>query len=513
VIAAGEDESPSTFLAHHVVVPAAIIAMVASLLSYLVDVRSAFLGGGPQLKWIGFCFAVATVLIERYRRVSGDTDAQGCYTIALAVSTAVVMLLEPWETRPVGFGEKLANLLIIAAVWRFATKVTQGLSPEVGRPAWTGLRLYGVERLKAEAWQRERAKEAGTAPPKKAEDLEIPGNPAVSVARLAGIALIAFALGEPTLLDAAPQTGIRALAAVIVFLFATGVVLAAGSSLDALRRAERRGGTVAPGLVPTRLALGALLLVLILASALAVPGLRFQGIGRLRPPVAHGEGSERDRGYQKADQAGKLSKRPEEEDSDRESRTERGDPDARTRSRRGSDFGDGPAGKLVGALSGIGRWLIVPLVLAILAGVLWTLWKLWPQLGAWRSRMGERWRDLLRRLAGILNRFRRPIQVRLPDPLADLDALEHLPPREAVLEAYQRFLALLDFRGYARPARSTPYEVLNALPFDLRKVEEPVRTLTELYVRAAYSDEQVEYGARQVAIFSLKGMRALLSSP
>ena len=52
---------------HHAVVPAAVIAMVASLLFYLVDVRSAFLGGGPSLKWIGFCFAVATVLIERFR--------------------------------------------------------------------------------------------------------------------------------------------------------------------------------------------------------------------------------------------------------------------------------------------------------------------------------------------------------------------------------------------------------------------------------------------------------------
>lgn len=506
------DERLSTFAAHHVVVPAAVIAMVASLLSYLVDVRSAFLGGGPQLKWIGFCFAVATVLIERYRRTSGDEDTQGCYTAALGISTILVMLIEPWETRPVGFGEKLANLLIVVVVWRFATKVTQGLSPEVGRPVGTGLRLYGVERLRAEAWQRERAKETGAAPPKPVEKTEVPPNPAVAVARLAALALIAFALGEPTLLDAAPETGIRALAAVIVFLFATGVVLAAGSSLDALRRAETHGGWVSPGLVPGRLALGALLLVMILASALAVPGLKFQGIGRLRPPLTRGEAAQKDRGYQQTDQAGKLSKRPEE-DSSREGRIERGDPDAQTRSRKGSDFGEGPAGRMVGTLSGIGRWLIVPLVLAILAGGLWVLWRLWPQLAAWRSRMEERWRELLLRLANILQRFRRPVHVRLPDPLADLDALDRLPPREAVLEAYQRFLAFLDFRGYARPARSTPYEVLNALPFDLRKVEEPVRTLTELYVRAAYSDEPVEHGARQVAIFSLKGMRSLLSSP
>jgi len=511
VIASNErlDESLSTFLAHHVVVPAAVIAMVASLLSYLVDVRSAFVGGGPQLKWIGLCFAVATVLIERYRRVSGDTDTQGCYTIALAVATISVMMIEPWESRPISFGERLANLLIVAAVWRFATKLTQGLSPEVGRPAGTGLRLYGVERLKAEAWQRERAKETGAEPPKKQEKEEIPPNPAASVARLAALALAAFALGEPTLLDAAPQTGIRALAAVIVFLFATGVVLAAGSSLDALRRAERQGGRVSPGLVPGRLALGALLLVLILASALAVPGLRFQGIGRLRPPVVQGQGSEQDRGYQQADQAGKLSKLSEEEDPQRE---ELGDPEGQVRSRRGSAFGGSPAGRMVGLLSGVGRWLIVPVVLAILAGGFWALWRLWPQLAAWRSRMVERWRNLLGWLTRLRNRFRRPVRVIL-DPFDNLETLDRLPPREAVLAAYQRFLALLDLRGYARPPRSTPYEVLNALPFDLRKAEEPVRNLTELYVRAAYSAEPVEPGACQAAVFSLKWMRDLLAPP
>jgi len=139
VIASGQplDDDLFTFLAHHVVVPAAVIAMVASLLWYLVDVRSAFLGGGPQLKWIGFCFAVATVLIERYGHSQVDQVLQGCYTAALGIATIMVMLAEPWESRSVGLGEKLANLLIIAAVWRFATKVTQGLSPEEGRPAWT----------------------------------------------------------------------------------------------------------------------------------------------------------------------------------------------------------------------------------------------------------------------------------------------------------------------------------------------------------------------------------------
>ncbi len=61
--------------------------------------------------------------------------------------------------------------------------------------------------------------------------------------------------------------------------------------------------------------------------------------------------------------------------------------------------------------------------------------------------------------------------------------------------------------------KSTPYEVLNALPFDFRSLADPARSLTELYVQAAYSGEPVEPGAREQAIFILKGMRGLLEKP
>ncbi len=498
------DDDLLTFLAHHVVVPAAVIAMVASLLSYLVDVRSAFLGGGPQLQWIGFCFAVATVLIERYGHTQGDRELQGCYTIALCVATGLVMLIEPWEPSA-GLGEKLANLLIVAAVWRFATLVTKGLSPEEGRPAWTGLRLYGVERLRVEVWQREKgAQPAQKAPPAP------PPNPAVSVGRLAALALLGFALGEPVLLNAAPQTGVRALAAVVIFLFSTGIVLAAGSSLDSLRRAEWAGGQVSPLLVPGRLALAAGLLVLVLAAALAVPGLQFQGTGRLRPPRAPGEGAEEDRGYQESDRAGNLQTYPPEEGpSQRGSRSRQAEQARGERDVRDAPTAlTGPAAALVRTLATVGKWLIVPLILALgLAGI-WALVRLWPQLAGWRARMADRWRNLLRRFAGLFKyRPRRPAQK--VDPLANLEALAGLPPREAVLAAYLRFLDFLESLGSPRPAKSTPYEVLHGLPASLRYLEDPARTLTELYVQAAYAAEPVEHDAGQRAIITLEGLRSL----
>ena len=505
------DDDLLAFLAHHAVVPAAVIAMVASLLWYLVDVRSAFLGGGPQLKWIGFCFAVATVLIERYGHSQGDRELQGCYTGALAIATVLVMLLEPWETRSVGLGEKLANLLIIAAVWRFATKVTQGLSPEEGRPAaGTGLRLYGLERLRAEAWQRQKAAHTGIQPPEKKALPAPPPNPAVSVGRLAALALLGFALGEPVLLDAAPQTGVRALAAVVIFLFSTGIVLAAGSSLDSLRRAEWAGGLVSPLLVPGRLLLAGGLLVLVLAAALAVPGLRFQGTGRLRPPPARGEGAEADRGYQEADRSGKLQTRPPDEGpSQRGSRSEKAEEAQGKRDVRDAASAlPGAAAGLIRTLATVGKWLIVPLVLALILAGLWAFARLWPQLAGWRSRLADRWRSLLSRLAGLFKRRPRS-PARAADPLANLEALALLPPREAVLAAYLRFLDFLESLGSPRPPKDTPYELLHGLPASLRYLEDPARTLTELYVQAAYAGEPVEHDAGQRALVTLQGMRGL----
>ncbi|HEV7508789.1 MAG TPA: DUF4129 domain-containing protein [Thermoanaerobaculia bacterium] len=514
-------DSLATLFTHHVVVPAAVITMVASLLFYLVDVRSAFLGGGPSLKWIGFCFAVATVLIERYRYqgVMGDADLQGCYTAALLGATVLVMLVAPWEERSVSAGERLANLLIIAAVWRFATGVTRGLSPEADLPSRPGLRLYGLERLRVEASRQQREQETGQSGLfrqflGREKPRSVPPNPSVAVARLAGLALLAFALGEPVLLNAAPQTGVRAQAAVVIFLFATGVVLAAGSALDTLRRAERAGAHVVAGVVPKRLALAGALLMVVLIASLAMPGVHFQGSGRLRPLTAKGEGEEKDRGYQTSDKIEKLGQRPPQESGSQDgSQGRQTNPRSEGRSSQAAAVLGGPAAALLNLLGMLAKWLIVPLVLVLIAGGVWALLRLWPHLGGWWGRLTDRLRALLARLAGLFNRTPRKAQEAAgTDPLADLEDLDTLPPREAVLAAYQRFLALLNFLGHPRPERTTPYELLQLLPRHLRRLEDPARSLTDLYVQAAYAAEPVEHGAREQAILSLRGMKGLLAA-
>jgi len=512
--------SAVTFLTHRVAVPAAVIAMVTSFLSYLVDIRSAFLGGGPSLKWIGFCFVMGTVLTERFALSSRDeADLKGCYTWTLAGATVLVMLASPWEKQPGNPWEMLANLLILGVVWRFATGVTRELSPEAGREVRiqderAQLRIYSAP--------AEETRRPEVPPP------VMPRNPAATVARLAAVALLVFALSEPVLLAAAPQTGVRALAAVVIFLFSTGLVLAAGSAMALLRRAERAGVRVSPGLVPGRMALAALLLGMVLASALSMPGLDFEGTGRLRPPMAEGEGAERDRGFQETeDDSGKTSgEMIPEEVLGENLQSESGEATKGSSSsadylpqddfplenpERPSRRPSAPAAGLLSLLARIGKWLLVPLILTLLAAGIWGLVRLWPLLHGWRNKGTDRWRSLLDRLTGFLGRLPHPHRGSpAADPLKGLDGLLSWPSREAVLAAYHRFLALLESLGHLRPERATPYEILDGLPPHLKHLEGPARTLTDLYVLAAYAAEPVEPGAGERAVTALREIRGLL---
>lgn len=501
------DESFLGFLTHHVVVPAAVIAMVASFLFYLVDVRSAYLGGGASLKWIGFCFVMATVLIERYGRSRSESDLQGCYTGALAAATIAVMIVSPWDPESGRAGQVFANLLIVGVVWHFATRVTRELSPEVDRaprPRLTIPQIYGGPSLPI---------------PEKTPPVPL-RSPAARVAQLAAVALLIFALTEPILLQAVPQTGVKALAAVVIFLFSTGVVLAAGSTLETLRRAERAGADVRPGLVPGRVALAALLLAMVLAAGLAVPGLDYEGTGRLKPPAVMGEGVEENRGNQETLDPARPSENMPKGDLGEDpalpldpslppapggSLDETPPPPPRPESAPSP----GPAAGLLSLLARIGKLLLIPLVLAFAGAALWGLIRLWPLLAAWRSKASDRWRALLDRLACLFSRPRRTSAAGA-DPFQGLDALLDLPARDAVLAAYQRFLLLLESLGHERPEKATPYEILTGLPPHLKPLETPARTLTDLYVLAAYSDDPVEPGAPERSVGSLKAMRGLV---
>ena len=496
-------EDPVTLFTRHVVVPAAIIAMVTAFLFYLLEVRSVFLGGGAAFKQVGLCFAAATVLIARYGRMNaGDPtgESQGCYTAALAIATLLFM------AQASGAASFLPNVLIIAAVWRFATGVTRALSLEGELdPAPPELRLYGLERLRFEAFRRKQQEEKGPAWGTRRQISRRPpdthGNPVAAVARLAALALLGFAVGEPFLLRAAPEMAERALADVIVFLFSAGLVLAVGSAAGTLRHTLRSGGRVSPGVLPVRLGLAAVLCVLVLAAALALPGVHFQGQGRLRTagrPGQTGPGENQSDGRRSSG-----AKRPDTLDAQPRGTQRTAPPDRKIPDQTGA-AGQAAAG-LVGLLGLLGKLLRIPLLLGIPLLIFFALRSLGPLL--------PRWSDLLTRLRNWLKSFlpeRKPRPAPLADPFADLGALAGLPPNDAVLAAYPRLLAALEQAGHPRPERATPYEHLNALPARLKPLAAPVRELTDLYVLVAYGDGKATSGDRDRARAALGEMQGMI---
>ncbi len=515
---------PAVFIINHAVIPAATIAMVAALLFFLLDVRSVFLTGTEALKWVGFCFVTATVLIARYGRASANAERQGCYTLALAGATVVAMTVSPWANPSGGYSGSVVNLLIILVVWRFATRLTHRLSFEGAHIKNPRPRLYGVERLRLEQWQNSNPEtnpsDPGEAPKPGSKTRESGDNPVIPVARLTAAGLLAFALGEPFLLAGPPATGERALGAMIAFLLASGVVLAAGSGLGTLRRVRALGGRASLTMLPGRVAAAGGVMVMLAALALTLPGIDVRGTGALRP-ASPGSGTEGGDSGQAEDEGGDS----EQPQKTAESQGEASSNDRKPGSETSAQQARGPsraAASLVGQMAELGKWLrYVVIVLAALFA-LWGLWWFLNHLasaGGWLSRtMTSLLKRLRLSLAGFLQQlnsglarlFRRRSRSRgapQADPFADWEALRSLQPREGIVAAYSRLLAAFELLDHPRRERQTPYEFLASVPGRLTRLSDPARGLTEVYVKAAYSGTSVDEADRKRALDALEEIR------
>lgn len=493
-------------LVRHTIVPAATIAMVTALLFFLLDVRSVFLDGSSTLKWIGFWFVIATVLIVRYGKVHGVDGRQGCYTLALGGATIVVMVASPWapqEADPVGAA---INLLIVALVWRFADRLTAALSPD---EPWRESRqkVYGLERLRLEAWQRR----TGRQPKPSMEGASRNTSPGTVVARLAVGALVLFALGEPFLLAGPPEVGGRALAAMIVFLAAGGMVMAAGSAVASAQLVRAEGGRVPLAVMPARIVAAAVVMVVLLAVAAAFPGVAFRGLGWLEP--VRGKAAEHHE-LGDAGEAGAQETAASGDDGGPDERA-RGPSEAPPRGDDSSLSRQASASRAVAIpqfFSGLGRLLFIPMVVAFVLGGLWLAARHWRAAAAlgrsWRDRLRDWLADRFELLRRLLTWRRAAATTGSRDPFAALEGLRRLAPEAAIVSAYERLTNLLDRLGYPRPDRQTPHEYLNGLPAALRPVDRHLQVLTTLYVKTIYSAEAADESDREKAAAILDELRS-----
>jgi len=454
---------PVLFVILHAVVPAAIIAMVYSFLFYLLLVRSIFFGNTGVLQWVGFLFVFATVLTARYGRTRGDKATQALYSLVLFGATGLAL-----TTRSPSGAATIANLTLLAVVWLYATGVTYAMSLE---------------------GKGETSTRGAVAP----------------VVALGVVAMLVFAAGEPLMLNADPAVAIQALLAIIGFLVSTGVALAAASTVSQARRAYRTGGGVALGVLRARLGTATAVALVVVAIGLTIPGVQYSGTGRL--DGAPDELLQQRRWQRGVDStAGALGEilaggLPWGWLSGFESLT--------TASGQGA-----AAFAVIRFLQFFGAVVGLIIIAAALAYALQhrtdVLGRLAPfvqrAFGWLRERLAASVPSWARR--GAAGRRRGPII----DPFAGLDALGARPVREAVVEAYLRATVLLDRLGYPRPTAATPYDLLGALPEGLAHLHEPLRDITGLYVRAAYSNEELWPADRAGAVATLVAMRGRLAA-
>ena len=452
----------AAFVTLHAIVPAAIVGMVYSFLFYLLLVRSIFFGNTGVLQWIGFLFVFATVLTARYGRTRGDKATQAMYSIILFGATGMALM-----TRSPTTTAAIWNMVMLTVVWLYATLVTNALSLE-GKGA--------------------KSTRGAVAP----------------VVALGIVAMVVFAGGEPLMLNAKPEIAIQAIVAIIGYLLSTAVALAAASTTSQARRAYRRGGDVALGVMPVRIGSAAVVALAVMAIALALPGVRYTGSGRLQ--LSPDEVLQQQRFTRGTDPtAGMLGEILAE-----------GLPWGWLSGFESLTTSSGQAGAalaVVKFMQLLGALLALLFIVGVLAFAVRqrtdVFGKLVPALNRYLSWLRQRFASRLPEWAKRAGHRRRGPVI---DPFADLDALGTRPVREAVIEAYLRSTVLLERLGYPRPPAATPYDLLGALPERLAHLTGPLTQITGLYVRAAYSDQVMQAVDREGAVATLVAMRDRLTA-
>jgi len=505
-------------ITNHIVVPVALIAMVTAVLFYLLDIRSVYLDSGDGLKQIGFFFAVATVLIARYGKIHAVREKQSMYTGALAVATVIAMMRQPGNA---GLGT-LVNLVIVALVWWFATGISNKLDLVEVDDKPDEHQLYGVERIQHQEIERKYKLNYNLLSPLQQQQEKIQaskkhkpiarflsgqdlhGNPAAPAAKLSALAVLIFALGEPALLAGPPEIGLRAFAAVVVFMLSAGVVLAAASTAGTFRTTLEAGGKPSPAIVPIRIFLAVLLMVVVLSAGLMVPGLNYKGSGNLQP-TGQSDGSNKS--------GSQTNKKPSNQQQDRKGN--QGQQGTQRQSQASEPQGRSALQTLFNFFATIGKWLLPVLIILFICFILYALFKILPILKESGAGLKERLRQWLARLRGLL-RFsggEKKVSETLPnDPSYLLAGLSALTPRDTVLTAYKCLSDYLERAGHKRIPRLTASEYLGLLPEHLAYLSVPARRLTELYVGIAYSPRSPETAESQAAQEAINEVRQLLTS-
>ncbi len=276
----------------------------------------------------------------------------------------------------------------------------------------------------------------------------------------------------------------------IVFLLATGVVMAAGSAVGVYRRTLQSGGRPSLSILPARMAIGLVLLVLVLTVSMIIPGLKYHGSGELIPQITANDSSEQYKSGKSEQYKGGNSQGDQGPDS-------------------------GQSGSVFDFIASLGKWLIIPLILlSVGVGVL-ALVKLWPHLKERRLGIRNLFQNLWDRLKSLSRLRRKKVKTKVPSQknlMKSLDTIKDLSPRETILSAYDFLQAFFKLLGHSRPADNTPHEILKSLPSRFDFLAGPSAALTELYINTVYSQKLVTNSESKEALDMIYKVKNLIEN-
>ena len=133
----------------------------------------------------------------------------------------------------------------------------------------------------------------------------------------------------------------------------------------------------------------------------------------------------------------------------------------------------------------------------------------------WQATVG-RWRAFIAAVRGLFRRIRRGRTTKdgLPkDRFADVfrnrALAAGLTPAQMATHVYEAFLAYAELVGCARKDHETPLEYLGRMPDRVRVQRDDAESLTKLYVRAAYTSDELD----QEHVGVLRGIWERLQEP
>lgn len=525
------------FFIAHVLISAALITAVGSLLFYLIDIRATVLTGGNDLKRIGGWFVVATVLIVRLRHTYPNPARVVLYTAALFLAS--LWALTQFQSfgldvngNPCRDSTTLANALVLGFTWWFATRLGRLMSidddmydalirmdtacdeiewsPKTDEekkeqpPKWnekTGFHRFlqslrendgFIASLLSRIWLARETKKAR-------DDAE--GDPTKRVLALVLMSVPVFALGGIVLPGHEQALVEAAFVHTVIFIGSSGLLLALASGIGGLRRVSRKKGVTNMMLLPARTLVGGTIVVIALVIGLALVGNPIES-GPLSQPQVPSELSGRGNGeYEGGTDRDSSSPGEQGDTGQREANEGRpgGQNGADGESRAAGQSGEiqqtetsqtGGGSGLLRLFSKARPWLLRILYVIIFAFVLYLFFAHRQRTVAFLRRAFGGLTAEIRKFFDGLKGIRRSQKKPAKNLFSGLEQIGRLPPKKALGAAYERALMLGEMVGVKKGDVHTPFEQAQRIGKQQPGTAKDVRILAELYARVAYGSAE-----------------------